>query len=147
MKQLGVILVVLGLIGGGIAYSMPTTVPSRFGEVVNINLIESRRNHLMMAGLTTLVGVILYGFGSVSVRSHATLRPCPVCAEEIQPSAVTCRFCGADVPKVDPAELESKASAKKDPGWDWSCSQCGGGVLVNYGSGTEPICKSCWKSK
>lgn len=151
MKKAGIVIIILGVIWVLIAYNMPTTVGEGFREVHNIGLMEDRRNHIMLAGLTILVGVILFGFGSVSGRSFAhprvTSRPCPVCAEEIQPAAVKCRFCGADVPKVDPTEMESKAATEHDPGWNWSCSQCVAPILVNYGPGKEPLCKSCAKSK
>jgi len=32
----------------------------------------------------------------IELELHRRLRPCPVCAERIQPAALKCRFCGAD---------------------------------------------------
>jgi hypothetical protein len=132
VKQFGIVLVVVGLLWGVVAYNMPTTVtaktdsmrigstyiPSSSAEVHNIGLMESRRNHLMLAGLTTLAGVILFGFGSVSVRdapaNRAFLRPCPSCAEAIQPAAVRCRFCGAEVEKADTVQEAPEATTQDE---------------------------------
>jgi hypothetical protein len=43
--------------------------------------------------LTPLAGLLLF-------MLQPRRRPCPFCAESIQPSAVVCRFCGRDVPPV-----------------------------------------------
>jgi hypothetical protein len=43
--------------------------------------------------LTPLAGLLLF-------MLPPRRRPCPFCAESIQPSAVVCRFCGRDVPPV-----------------------------------------------
>ena len=119
MKKWGIVIIILGLIWALIAYNMSTTVGEGFREVHNIGLMEYRRNHIMLAGMTTIAGIILFSFGSVSGRSFSrpdvTLRPCPLCAERIQPAAVKCRFCGADVPKLDSTDTESKAAVK--PAW------------------------------
>lgn len=43
--------------------------------------------------LTPLAGLLLF-------MLPPRRRPCPFCAEAIQPSAVVCRFCGREVPSV-----------------------------------------------
>ena len=114
MRGLGIFLVVAGIVWALIAFNMDTTVTTESqtygsGEyaidvpsvtVNNLGLMETRRNNLMFAGLTILVGVVLIGFGSLK-RSTATdtgLRACPFCAEPIQPTALRCRYCNSDLP-------------------------------------------------
>lgn len=114
MKAFGVLLVIAGLVWGLIAFNMDTTVTTESetvgsGEysiympsqtVNNLGLMETRRNHLMFSGLTILVGVLLFGFGSISTKSsedNPSLKPCPICAEKIQIAAVKCRFCGTEI--------------------------------------------------
>jgi hypothetical protein len=46
---------------------------------------------LLSIALTPLVGLLLFIL-------PPRRRPCPFCAEFIQPSAVICRFCGREVP-------------------------------------------------
>jgi hypothetical protein len=117
MRALGIFLIIVGLVWAVVAFNMDTTVTTESrsetygsGEyavdidipsvtVQNLGLMEARRNHLMFAGLTLLIGVVLVGFGSISRQKDAPdLRPCSVCAEPIQPAALKCRFCGADLP-------------------------------------------------
>lgn len=47
---------------------------------------------------TPLAGLLLF-------LLPARRRPCPFCAEAIQPSAVLCRFCGREVPAAEQAGL------------------------------------------
>ena len=62
--------------------------------------METRRNHLLFASLCIVVGVVMFGFGSLVGQSGGdNLRKCPVCAESIQPDARKCRFCGNDLPE------------------------------------------------
>ena len=114
MKGLGIFLVVAGIVWALIAFNMDTTVTTEsqsYGSseyaidvpsvtVNNLGLMETRRNNLMFAGLTILIGVVLIGFGSNSKQEATTvgLKACPFCAEQIQPAALKCRFCSADLP-------------------------------------------------
>lgn len=113
MRKLGILLAVVGLAWLAFAFNLRTTVstesqtisigPSQYRtpsvEVSNIGLMDNRRTHLTLAGLTVLVGVIFIGFGTVSVASEATgTRKCPFCAEQIQWGAIKCRHCNADIP-------------------------------------------------
>ena len=125
MKLIGVFLIVTGLVWAAIAYNMNTTVTTggetigsgafsvyvEKSEVHNLGLMETRRNHLMFAGLSIVVGVLMFGFGSLSSESGGgNLRKCPVCAESIQPDAKKCRFCGSDLP-----ELWAQATVPETP--------------------------------
>lgn len=113
MRKLGILLTVVGLAWLAFAFQLRTTVftesqtigigPSPYRtpsvEVSNIGLMENRRIHLMMAGLTVLVGVIFIGFGTVSATTKAHgIKRCPFCAEQIQRGAIKCRHCNADIP-------------------------------------------------
>jgi hypothetical protein len=74
MKRFGLILMVLGLAGGVYAFSMDTSVASGSysnyvpDRVNNIGLMDDRRNYLYASGLAILIGVILFGFGSVQQK-------------------------------------------------------------------------------
>src|SRR4249919_590371 len=75
-------------------------VPSQ--TVHNVGLIDRRRSHLMLAGLLTLVGVLLLGFSTVgeSVETAKDLKPCPFCAELIRQAAIKCRHCNGELPEA-----------------------------------------------
>jgi hypothetical protein len=125
MKLIGIIFVVAGLVWAFIAYNMKTTVTTggetigsgvfsvyvEKSEVHNLGLMETRRNHLMFAGLSIVVGVVMFGFGSLAGQGGGrNLRKCPVCAESIQPDAKKCHFCSSDLP-----ELWSQATVPETP--------------------------------
>lgn len=114
MKPIGIFFIVAGLVWAAIAYNMKTTVSiggetigsgafSMYvekNEVHNLGLMETRRNHLLFASLCIVVGVVMFGFGSlVGQPGRGNLRKCPVCAEWIQPDARKCRFCGNELPE------------------------------------------------
>lgn len=71
MRKMGFFLTGVGLIWAIYAFNMSTTVSTSgfsvggFREVHNIGLMDDRRNHLLGAGFTALIGVLLIGFGSI----------------------------------------------------------------------------------
>lgn len=114
MKPFGIFFILVGIVWGVIAYNMETTVTvggetigsGSFSvyvpknEVNNLGLMDTRRNHLMFSGLSIIVGVLLFGFGSISRSTDSSkLKKCPFCAEAIQPDAKKCRYCNGDLPE------------------------------------------------
>jgi hypothetical protein len=67
MKNLGVLLLVIGGLWLFVSFNMDTTVTTGWGAVNNIGLMDQRRNHLMISGLIIVVGVILLGFETLAV--------------------------------------------------------------------------------
>lgn len=124
MKSAGIILVVVGALWALIALNMDTTVETggeRIGSgaypinvpktrVHNIGLMDERRNHLIIASVVALAGIMLFGFGSISPAAPRVLpptttlgggtMPCPYCAEPIKMEAKICRFCQREVRHV-----------------------------------------------
>lgn len=81
MRVAGIFLIVVGIIWILIAFNMDTSVASGSdefgnGRVENIGLIAQRQSHLFVAGLTTLVGVLLTIWGGRS-GNHTALVPAP----------------------------------------------------------------------
>ena len=73
MKIIGKILVALGIIWGVFTTTMDTTVAvgyNSYSRVNNIGLMDAKRNHFMGAGLSLLIGVLLFGFGVISSKSE-----------------------------------------------------------------------------
>ena len=76
MRKFGFFLTGVGLVWALYSFNMDTTVrtESYYGggisipsqRVHNLGLLEDRRNNLLGAGFTVLIGVILIGFGSVT---------------------------------------------------------------------------------
>lgn len=66
---------------------------------------------LMSAGMSNLKHTAAIEQLKRARRTEAApLRPCPVCAEQIQPGAIKCRFCGADVAPIVVAPASPPAS-------------------------------------
>lgn len=114
MKDLGIVLLVIGIVWAVVAFNMQTTITSpsqSFGSgdykiqtpqvtVNNIGLMDRRRNHLMFAALTILAGVVFIGFGTVAKKPQdesSNLVTCPYCAELVKAEAVVCKHCGRDI--------------------------------------------------
>lgn len=130
MRKIGIVLVIVGMLWAIIAFNMSTSVDTggeTFGagqysievpkmRVNNLGLMEDRRNHLMFAGLTILVGVMLLGFGTVSESRNSPAlvttgtRTCPYCAELVKSAALICRFCNKDLPPASIASVNNEAS-------------------------------------
>lgn len=89
MRQIGLILIIAGVVWGVTAFNMETSI--RVGghdisyysnlvpgiDVSNLDLIERRRNHLMGAGVTIISGILLFGFGvlKASMKEQGTAQP------------------------------------------------------------------------
>lgn len=113
MRKLGIVLMAIGVLWGLVAFNMQTTVVTegktigsgQFAiqvprtEVNNIGLLDNRRNHLMLAGLLVVAGVLLYGFGTLSKAPLGDTgnRKCPYCAELVKAEAIKCRHCNSNI--------------------------------------------------
>jgi biotin transporter BioY len=63
MKIAGIVLLVVGVLWLLIALQMDVTAPN--SRVVNIGRLQERSNQLLLGGLVTLIGAVLFGFGSL----------------------------------------------------------------------------------
>lgn len=126
MRLLGIFLIGVGLIWAVIAFDMRTSVTAggqRIGSgeyaidvpsvsVNNLGLMEQRRNHLLLAGLTAVAGVVLFGMGTLQQSNAPSLearsRKCPHCAEFVKAEAKVCRFCQRDLPSLLTSAEESE---------------------------------------
>lgn len=127
MKPLGIFLLLIGAIWGIVAFNFDTTVETEgryIGDlhipsqrVHNIGKMDQRRNHLLLAGLLAVVGVVLFGFGSTRsstpTPSSAGSRKCPFCAEMVKSEATICRFCQKELPPLPSAPSEAERTGTK----------------------------------
>jgi len=80
MKTSGSLFLIIGAVWAMIAFNFDTTVyvdaPYSKQKVHNTGLMDERRNHLLMASLLVVVGVILFSFSNTPrTRSGASLAP------------------------------------------------------------------------
>lgn len=144
MKSFGIALIVIGVVWAIFAFNISTAVDNGYGgQVNNIGLMADRQNHLIFSGLTILLGVILFGFGS-NLTNHSTTSEnkisCPFCAEDIKAEAKICKHCGKDIPqptepKVNanlelPPTIVSKQEIEK--GGYIRCNNCSADNKVSY---------------
>lgn len=126
MKIIGIILIVVGLIWAGIAFNSDVTVATGSNSlsrsynlpdrVNNIGLMAERQNHLILSGITIIIGILLFGFGSLSENSNNNAQgkiACPFCSEKIISGAKFCRFCQKELP--DSEIIKEELIAKEEP--------------------------------
>lgn len=114
MKNIGLILFMIGAIWAIIAFNADISVSTR-GEFIgghyipsttvnNIGLMDDRRNNLMMSAVMVLVGVILFAVSAIKSAPELSLssgnRKCPYCAEIVKSEAVICRYCNNNLEKI-----------------------------------------------
>jgi hypothetical protein len=83
-KQLGIGLLMIGIIGVVLVMMMDTSVVSGYGRVNNLGLMNDQQNYLIIAGLAVIAGLVLVVMGGGESSSSNALRACPSCAEQIQ---------------------------------------------------------------
>lgn len=132
MKSLGIFLIVIGSIWAIIAFNMDTSISTGLGSidsnyglptrVNNLGLMAERQNHLILSGLTVVIGILLFGFGSIANNSSNSIGnkiACPFCAEQINVEAKFCRFCQKELPANEDMavkEVENEVAYVSDEG-------------------------------
>jgi len=153
MRLLGLIVIGIGLIWAVIAFQMSTSVMvghSSIGSgeysiasVNNIGLLQERSNHLLLAGLTVLVGVVLFGMGTLKqsnvTSSDADTRKCPHCAELVKVEAKVCRFCQRGLPPLK-APPETAVAARLAADHRKTCPFCDAKIV--QGAKKCPSCST-----
>lgn len=137
MKIAGLLLLILGGVGLVTAWHRDVTVETGgqtigSGEfamqiprtrVVNIGLMEERRNYLGLSALGVLAGLMLIGFGSIMAASRSdkpapdSRERCPICRECVDNLAANCEACHAPLTWLQgkPVTQEELAEAARGP--------------------------------
>ena len=130
MKALGIFLLSIATVWGIVTFNLDTTVETESQyiagtyipakKVHNIGKMDERRNHLILSALLVIVGVVLFGFGSLRPSSipnspPKNTRKCPHCAEMVQEDANVCRYCQRDLPSMSEFLAKEKAERHRFP--------------------------------
>ncbi|WBG62194.1 zinc ribbon domain-containing protein [Pseudomonas citronellolis] len=119
MRQIGIVLLVIGVVVVIFALSMDTTVPTEMGRRVNnIGLIAESQNYGMVGGLIIIAGLLMAIFGKRSDNSMVGVdeHKCPFCAEFIKVQAIKCKHCGSDVEPVKAEKIVHPLNRRSEKG-------------------------------
>ncbi|MCV2359651.1 ankyrin repeat domain-containing protein [Paucibacter sp. TC2R-5] len=123
MKFFGYLLFALGLVIGGVALNMDTTVEAG-GQTIgsgdyavtvpqsriqNIGLLEDRRMMFYGAGLSLLLGSIFVGFGSLATRVPAATTAVAAASSTLQPELLQAFIQGSVISPHDVEILAKQA--------------------------------------
>lgn len=132
MKNLGIAILIVGLLLGGYSLTMDVSVdvPSRdFGygintpamKVANVDKMAQRQNFMVFSGILSVVGAILLGFGSM------------------QPRPVAKNPTDRDIPESDPAKVSEEKPVQGSGSQSISiCPKC-----RHMGDGDDTVCGRC----
>lgn len=128
MKTTGISILICGILLGLYALTMDTSVKvdypngNTFGlpeRVNNIGLMSDRQNYLILAGVLTILGVIINIVGRNSQKDSENFeygfKQCPLCAEKVKSEAKICRFCNYDFTQGNTQDNDFKEWMKKNP--------------------------------
>ena len=71
LALLGIVISIVAFLGLIYALNKGVTVSTGFGEIVNLHLMDERRNYLIFFGIALVIGVIMFGLGFVSNMSSS----------------------------------------------------------------------------
>lgn len=129
MKNLGIVILLVGLALGGYSLAMDVSVdvPAReygYGvstpemKVANIDKMAQRQNFMVFSGILSVVGAILLGFGSMQPKVAAARAPAPSPANGEKTSA-------APAPLTPQSLSICPKCRHMGSGEDAACGRCG----------------------